>query len=134
MREWSLAGAFGLYLTAAPLGAVALVAAPTAVDAVRVPIYAALGMLIGFVHDRQSRRRATPKGRSTARTLVVTHALALPCALSFSKVHDLGWDEPHLGGVLFLGASITVLLSAVIKRRAARQRGATANAAKMPLR
>lgn len=133
-REWLLAGAFGLYVTVAPFGAVALVAAPTAVDAARVPIYAAIGMLVGVLHASRSRRRATPAGRSTTRALVVAHALALPCALSFAKLHDLGWDDPHLGGVLFVGGSLSVLWRVIVHRRATRHRTAAAKPTLAPPR
>lgn len=121
-REWLLAGAFGLYLTAAPLGAIALIAAPTAVDAVRIPIYAAIGMLVGFFCGRRSQRRTAGPGRPSRRSHVVIHGVALPCALSFAKFHDLGWDDPRLGGVLFLGGGLSVLCRVLVHRRLARRR------------
>ncbi|WP_337822285.1 hypothetical protein [Amycolatopsis sp. A1MSW2902] len=121
-RELSLASAFGLYVTAAPLGAVALIAAPTAVDAIRLPVYAGLGVVVGFLCSRRSRQRAAAPGRGNTRPYLVAHALAMPCALSFAKFHDLGWDDPRLGGVLFTGAGLSVLLRALARRRVIHRR------------
>ncbi|MFE3173071.1 hypothetical protein ACFXI3_15675 [Amycolatopsis sp. NPDC059235] len=113
---------YGVLLVAAVFGAIALIAAPAAVDLIRLPVYAALGAAVGWADSRRTRHPIFPRIAQHTRAAVVFGAGIVPCVLSIAKVQDLGWDQPVLGTTLFVGGCSSIAWRVAARRRLARRR------------
>lgn len=113
---------YGVLLVTAVFGAIALIAAPAAVDLIRLPVYAALGAAAGWADSRRTRHPIFPRITRHRRAAVILGAGIVPCVLSIAKFQDLGWDQPALGSTLFLGGSLSIAWHVAARRRAARRR------------
>ena len=115
---------YGVLVVAAVFGAIALIAAPTAVDLIRLPVYAALGAAAGWADSRRTRHPIFPRIAQHTRAAVTFGAGIMPCVLSIEKLQDLGWDQPALGTTLFAGGCLSVAWHVAARRRVARRRRA----------
>ncbi|WP_116200876.1 hypothetical protein [Amycolatopsis circi] len=113
---------YGVLLVAAVFGAIALIAAPTAVDLIRLPVYAVLGAAAGWADSRRKRHPIFPRITHHTRTAVIFGAGSVPCILSIEKVQDLGWDQPVLGTTLFVGGCLSIAWRVAARRRLARRK------------